>query len=218
MPEQLRVEINEYQSVTANLYPASRRDRAGVTLILGHGAGATLNSKLLVDVGDALIDQGIAVVRFNFPYTEAGRKAPDPAKRLEACWRAVAETVAREVPRPFIGGKSMGGRIASHIAAQGFDATGLVFLGYPLHPPGKPEKIRDAHLGDIAAPMLWLQGTRDPFATPDLLHSTVTRLGDRATLIEIEGGDHSFKVPGRGPKDVTAELIDHIATFIDKNL
>ena len=186
-------------------------------LILGHGAGATLDSKLLLDVGDALAARGIAVVRFNFPYTEAGRKAPDQAKRLEACWNGVASAVAQEVPRPFIGGKSMGGRIASHIAAQGFDTSGLVFLGYPLHPPGRPEKIRDSHLSHITAPMLWLQGTRDPFATPELLHSTIAGLGGRATLIEIEGGDHSFKVPGRGAKDVTLELIDHIAAFIDKH-
>jgi predicted alpha/beta-hydrolase family hydrolase len=175
-----------------------------------------MDTRLLVDIGEALAGRGVAVLRFNFPYMEAGRRAPDPQPRLEACYRAIAETVASEFDRPFVGGKSMGGRIASHIVADGFSASGLVFLGYPLHPPGKPERIRDAHLGRISAPMLFLQGTRDPFATPDLLHQTVSGL-QAARLVEIEGGDHSFKVKGRAAADVTAELIDTIDSFLSAN-
>ena len=152
-------------------------------------------------------------MRFNFPYTEAGRRAPDPQPRLGACWQAVAEVVAKDAPKPFLGGKSLGGRIASHVVADGFPAGGLVFLGYPLHPPGKPERIRDAHLFRIEAPMLFLQGTRDPFAMPELLHSTVKTLPS-ASLFEIEGGDHSFKVKGRSAQDVTAELVEAIAGFM----
>src|SRR5947209_7340012 len=158
-----------------------------------------MNSRLLVDIGEPLAERGVAVLRFNFPYAEVGRQRPDPQPRLEACYRAfpyaevgrqrpdpqprleacyraVAEAVAAEFPQPFVGGKSMGGRIASNIVADGFPTAGLALLGYPLHPPGQPERIRQAHLRQIDAPMLLLQGTRDPFATPDLLHRTIAAL------------------------------------------
>ena len=182
-------------------------------LVLGHGAGSNMNARFLLDIADALASRGIAVVRFNFPYTEAGRRTPDPQPRLEACFRAVASVVAEEIPKLFLGGKSMGGRIASHIVADGFPTRGLVFFGYPLHPPGKPERLRDVHLKRISAPMLFLQGTRDNFATPELLRRTVASLRT-AKLVEIEGGDHSFKVPGRAPADVMTELIDAAVQFI----
>jgi predicted alpha/beta-hydrolase family hydrolase len=182
-------------------------------LILGHGASYDMNARFLIDIADALALRGIAVVRFNFPYAEAGRRIPDPQPRLEACFRAVANVVSEEIPKLFLGGKSMGGRIASHIVADGFPARGLVFFGYPLHPPGKPDRLRDAHLRRIGAPMLFLQGTRDSFATPELLRQTVSSL-ETARLVEIEGGDHSFKVPGRAPADVMMELIDAAAQFI----
>lgn len=182
-------------------------------LVLAHGAGYNMNAKLLIDVADGLASRGTAVMRFNFPYSEAGRRVPDPQLRLEACYRAVAAAASQEAQVLFLGGKSMGGRIASHLVADGFPAAGLVFLGYPLHPPGKPERIRDAHLKAINVPMLFLQGTRDPFATPDLLHQTISAL-PTAELIEIEGGDHSFKVPARTAADVTAELIEAVASFV----
>jgi predicted alpha/beta-hydrolase family hydrolase len=172
-----------------------------------------MDTRLLVEIADALAQRGVAVLRFNFPYMEAGRRAPDQQPKLEACYRAVADEVAREFERPYLGGKSMGGRIASHIVADGFPAGGLVFLGYPLHPPGKPERIRDAHLSKIAGPMLFLQGTRDPFATPDLLHRTVERLPN-GRLVEVDGGDHSFKVKGRSTATVTAELVQAIDDFL----
>ena len=184
-------------------------------LILAHGAGHGMNTRLLIDIGEALAARGVAVPRFNFPYMEAGRRGPDPRPRLEACYRAVADTVAEEFERPYLGGKSMGGRIASHIVAEGFPAAGLVFLGYPLHPPGQPERIRDAHLRQIEVPMLFLQGTRDPFANPDLLHQTVKGLPG-ARLVEIAGGDHSFKVSGRSTAEVTAELIETTNPFLSR--
>jgi predicted alpha/beta-hydrolase family hydrolase len=186
---------------------------ARAALVLAHGAGHGMNTRLLIDVGEALAERGVAVLRFNFPYMEAGRRAPDPQPRLEACYRAVADAVAEEFERPYLGGKSMGGRIASHVVADGFAASGLVFLGYPLHPPGRPERIRDAHLRRIDAPMLFLQGSRDSFAMPDLLHSTVASL-PLARLVEIEGGDHSFKVRGRSTADVTGELVEAIDDFV----
>jgi len=182
-------------------------------LVLAHGAGHGMDTRLLINIGEALAERGVAVLRFNFPYTEEGRNRPDPQPRLEACYRAVAEAVAAEFPQPFLGGKSMGGRIASHIAADGFPAAGLVFLGYPLHPPGQPERIRDAHLLHIDAPMLFLQGSRDPFAMADRLHRTIAAL-PFATLREIEDGDHSFKVKGRSSADVTKELAEAIEEFV----
>jgi len=184
-------------------------------LILAHGAGHGMNTRLLIDIGEALAARGVAVLRFNFPYMEAGRRGPDPQPRLEACYRAVADTVAEEFERPYLGGKSMGGRIASHIVADGFPAAGLVFLGYPLHPPGQPERIRDAHLRQIEVPILFLQGSRDPFADPDLLHQTVKGL-PAARLVEIAGGDHSFKVSGRSTSEVTAALIEAINLFLSR--
>src|SRR5947207_2037089 len=181
MPEQFRVDINEYQSVTANLYPASARDRARVTLILGHGAGAGQMSAFMVNFATELASRGIDAVTFNFLYAEYGRRAPDPNDKLEACYRAVIETVRNQKKlarnRLAIGGKSMGGRIASQVAAAGVgDLAGLVFLGYPLHPPGKPEKLRSKHLAMIKAPMLFVQGSRDSFGTPEELKPILKKL------------------------------------------
>ena len=189
---------------------------ASLGLVLAQGAGYNMNSPFLIQIAEGLAERGIAVARFNFPYAEAGRGRPDPQPRLEACYRAVATAASEEVPQLFLGGKSMGGRIASHIVADGFPAAGLVFLGYPLHPPGKPERIRDAHLKQVSVPMLFVQGTRDPFAIPDLLHRTVTSL-PTANLVEIEDGDHSFKVPGRASAEVMVELIDTTARFITEH-
>ena len=184
-------------------------------LVLAHGAGHGMDTRLLVDIGEALAARGVAVLRFNFPYMEAGRRRPDLQPRLEACYRAVADAVAEEFERPYLGGKSMGGRIASHVVANGFSAAGLVFLGYPLHPPGNPERVRDAHLRQIETPMLFLEGTRDPFARPELLHRTVAGL-PTARLVEIDGGDHSFKVRGRSAAEVTAELVEAIDLFLSR--
>jgi len=174
-----------------------------------------MDTPLLIEIGDALASQGIAVVRFNFPYAEAGWRAPDPLPYLKACYHTVAMTVADEIPRLFVGGKSLGARIASYVVADGFPAAGLVFLGYPLHPPGRPQRIeiRYAHLGRIEVPMLFLQGTRDAFATQEVLYLTLETL-KTAKLVEIAGGDHSFKVSGRPPVEVTAELVDAIVSFV----
>jgi uncharacterized protein len=185
-------------------------DKGRDYLILGHGAGGTLATPQLKSYADHIAAKGLGAVRFNFAYAEAGKKAPDRADKLEACYRAVATAVAARAKRVFIGGRSMGGRIGSHIVAQGFPAAGLVFLAYPLHPPGKPERIRDEHLKTIAVPMLFLQGTRDPFARPDLLDQTVASL-PTATLHRVQDGDHSHKVPGRPAADVMDALVD--ATF-----
>jgi predicted alpha/beta-hydrolase family hydrolase len=190
-------------------------------LVLGHGAGGNLHTPGLADFAEALTDRGIGAVRFNFPYSEARRKVPDPRATLEACYRgvadAVAATLAERAGRLFLGGRSMGGRIASQVVAEGYPAAGLVFLSYPLHPPGKPAQLRDAHLPKIGVPMLFIQGSRDAFAQPDLLAATLRRL-PTATLHVLDGGDHGLKVRGRPPGDVTEELVDVTARWIGGHL
>jgi len=175
--------------------------------VLGHGAGGNLHTPGLAAFAEALGDRGIGTVRFNFPYAEVKRKIPDPRPRLEACYRAVAARVAERADRLFLGGRSMGGRIASYVVAAGYPAAGMVFLSYPLHPPGKPEQLRDAHLPKITVPMLFIQGSRDNFAQPDLLAATIRRL-PAAMLHSVEGGDHSLTVRGRKADEVTREVVD----------
>ena len=222
MPERFRVEVASSQHVTAIDYPAAIGNPAGVTLILGHGAGAGQTSGFMVAFATALADRGIDVVTFNFVYSEHGRRIPDPNGRLENCWRAVIETVrGRITPQGnelALGGKSMGGRIASQVAAGGAgDLAGLVFLGYPLHPPGKPDWLRAAHLRDVKAPMLFVQGSRDAFGTPAELRPIISQLESPADLFEVEGGDHSFKVPksaGVKQLDVYHAIQDRIETWL----
>jgi uncharacterized protein len=189
----------------------------GAYLLLGHGAGGNLHTPGLANVAAALAAAGVGTVRFNFPYAEARRRAPDPQRTLEACYRAVADRVVEQVSAQasclLLGGRSMGGRIASHVVAAGFPAHGLVFLSYPLHPPGKPDRLRDAHLGEVHAPMLFIQGSRDPFATPELLHATVGRL-ENTSLHVVENGDHGLKVRGRPEREVTDEIAGVIAAWI----
>ena len=187
----------------------------GDYLILAHGAGGAMDTPQLKSYADEIAARGLGAVRFNFAYAEAKKKAPDKTEKLEACYRGVAEEVSKRAKRLFIGGRSMGGRIGSHIVAQGFPAAGLVFLAYPLHPPGKPERIRDEHLKTIDVPMLFLQGSRDPFAQPDLLDRTIAAL-PTATLHRVHNGDHSHKVPGRPAADVLDELVGATFDWLEK--
>ena len=161
--ETLTVRINESDSTTGLLYPAAKQKRAAVTIILGHGAGANQLSGFMRLFATGLAERGVDVVTFDFLYTAQSRKVPDPAPRLEGCYRAVIDAVLKHKTlkgnRLVIGGKSMGGRIASQVAAQNSEnIDGLVFLGYPLHPPGRPDKLRSEHLPKIKAPMLFVQG------------------------------------------------------------
>lgn len=175
--------------------------KGGPVVVLGPGAGADMDNAILVGFAEALTEAGIRCLRFNFPYKEAGRGAPDPEPILRATWSAALDK-ARSLGDPvWAGGKSMGGRIASLVVADGAPVAGLVFVGYPLHPPGKPERIRDGHLPEIEVPMLFLQGTRDPFARWTLMERTIERIGERATLHPVEGGDHSFRVRGESKDD-----------------
>jgi predicted alpha/beta-hydrolase family hydrolase len=191
---------------------------AVATLVLAHGAGAGMDHAFMTGFARAIADERVATMRFNFLYLERGRRSPDPERVLREAWLAAFDAATASAgKRPVLaGGKSLGGRIASMCVADGMPAAGLVFLGYPLHPPGKPERIRDEHLDRIAVPMLFLHGTGDPFAQPALLAGVVDRLGDRATLVEVEGGDHSFNVKGRraDAREVGAGLAALAAPFV----
>lgn len=170
-------------------------------LLLAHGAGAGSRHPFMVRIARELGSRGVRVVTFDFPYMKAGRKVPDKGPVLEAAWREQIDLVrsdARLSRLPlFIGGKSMGGRIASQVAAQGVAGlSGLVFLGYPLHPPGRPQQRRDAHLPSIREPMLFVQGEQDNFGTADEIEALLPALKS-ARLYVVPGGDHSLKVRAR---------------------
>jgi predicted alpha/beta-hydrolase family hydrolase len=177
-----------------------------------------MDHPFLVGFTRAMNEREVATLRFNFPYLEAGRRSPDPQPAAVAAWRAAFDLArTRSRGRPVaVGGKSYGGRMASVAVAEGMPAAALVFLGYPLHPPGKPERIRDEHLYGIEAPMLFLHGTQDPFAAPALLARVIAKLGDRAVDAPVEGGDHSFNVRGakRPPAEVGASLAEAAAAFL----
>jgi len=220
-PGTLTVSVNDAESVTALLYPSAKAKRAGVTVVLGHGAGANQLSGFMRLFASGLAARGIDAMTFNFLYTEHGRNFPDPKARLESCYQAVIDAALKHKKlkenRLVIGGKSMGGRIASQVAAahpEGID--GLVFLGYPLHPPGRPDKLRDEHLPEIKAPMLFVQGARDAFGTEDEIRAVIKRLSLPATLFPVAGGDHSFKVPkalGVPQQAIYEKVMDQVAEF-----
>jgi predicted alpha/beta-hydrolase family hydrolase len=232
----IQVTINERDNVTAMLYSAAKSNRKRITLILGHGAGANQLHPFMQVFAKGLAARGLDVLTFNFVYMEQGRRVPDPKPKLEACYRAVitaAQTHAKlKGNRIAIGGKSMGGRIASQVAAAietdsspgnlaPNSISGLVFLGYPLHPPGNPEKLRDAHLNQIKSPMLFVQGSRDAFGTGDEIRNVIKRLKLPATLAAVEGGDHSLKVPkssGLTQQQVYDSTMDNILLWLAAEL
>jgi predicted alpha/beta-hydrolase family hydrolase len=200
----------------------SEGGRARASLVLAHGAGAPQTHPWMVGMARALASRGLDVVTFNFLYTEAKRRLPDKNAVLEETWRRALHA-SRERgdiahTRLFIGGKSMGGRIATQVAAIGVEGVdGLVLLGYPLHPPGKPDKLRASHLGGVREPMLFIQGSRDAFGTPDELGPAIVPLAGRGTrLFVVEGGDHSLvplKSAGLDRAQVIARVADEIARF-----
>ncbi len=225
-PEAIEIKVNERDSVSALLYAAAKKERAAITVILGHGAGANQLSPFMRLFADGLAVRGFDTMTFNFIYMEQGRHAPDPKAKLEACYSAVIEAARTHKKlkgnRVVVGGKSMGGRIASQVAATEDLAekiSGLVLLGYPLHPPGHPEKLRDAHLKEITAPILIVQGSRDAFGTPEELRAVIKNLKLPVTLNVIEGGDHSFKVPkssGVLQPQVYESVMDEISRWLRK--
>jgi predicted alpha/beta-hydrolase family hydrolase len=200
---------------------ASLHGEGPTVVVLGHGAGGTRRSPAMTTIADALAASGRRVLLYNFLYTDRGGRRPDPPDVLEATTRAVGEFARTELgaQRLVHGGRSMGGRIASQAVAKGAPCDGLVFLAYPLHPPGQTGKMRDRHLPDVGAPMLFVQGTRDDFARWDLLTGVLERLGTRATLHPVEDGDHSFKVlkrSGRTAAEVQSEIERVVRDWLDR--
>jgi predicted alpha/beta-hydrolase family hydrolase len=202
------------------VYPS---DRAVAGLVLAHGAGGGQLSSFMVAASRALAGRGITVATFDFPYMAQGRSAPDKGPVLESAWRATVEE-ARTRPEfarlpLFIGGKSMGGRIASQVAAAGVEGiAGLVYFGYPLHPPGRPQQRRDAHLPSIREPMLFIQGTRDEFGSASEIRDLLPQLNSATELFEVADGDHSFKtrvkITGRKPDAALNDVFEAAAAFV----
>ncbi len=194
MTRRLRVEWRPGEKVTARL--AMPPEPAGTGVLLAHGAGAGQDHPFLTTIRDGLAAAGYPVLTFDYPYREAGRRRPDRPEVLIAAHRAAAARLRSYCDRIVLAGKSMGGRIGSHLAAEGEDAAALVYYGYPLVAPGKRAPRDTGHLDAIAAPMLFLAGTRDPLCPLAALLALVGRL-EWAEAALIEGGDHSFRVPKR---------------------
>jgi hypothetical protein len=213
----LRIEVSSTSSVSGLLHaPAS----AQACFVFAHGAGAGMTHPFMAALADALAAHGVATLRFQFPYVEAGSKRPDPPPVAHAAVRAAVKAAAQQLPGVplFAGGKSFGGRMSSQAqAAAPLDGVrGLVFVGFPLHPAGQPASDRARHLSDIDIPMLFLQGTRDALADMGLMKACTDSLGDRATLHVVDGADHSFHVlarSGRRDTDVIEELAATIAAW-----
>jgi predicted alpha/beta-hydrolase family hydrolase len=197
-----------------------RPDSARLLYVLAHGAGAGMRHPFLESIAQLLAERSIATLRYQFPYMEQRARRPDPPAVAAATVRAVVAEAARLAPAlPLVaGGKSFGGRMTSIAQAEEplAGVRGLVFLGFPLHPPGRPADKRAEHLAQVRIPMLFLQGDRDEFADLTLLRPVVKQLGERATLHLVEGGDHSFHVlkrSGRTDVEVMAELVETIVAW-----
>jgi predicted alpha/beta-hydrolase family hydrolase len=218
MAESLKLPLESGAIVSALLL---RPDNARACLVLAHGAGAGMSHPFMETVATGLAARGIATLRYQFPYMEKGSKRPDAPAVAHAAVRAAVGEAARRCPQlPLVaGGKSFGGRMTSQAQATAPlpDVRGLAFLGFPLHPPGKPSIDRAAHLSDVKIPMLFLQGTRDELADLNLLEPFIKDLGSRATLHVVKDGDHSLHVParsGRKNAEVIAEALDVVAAWI----
>jgi len=228
--ESREIALDSGATVSATRYAPT--GDATATFVLAHGAGAGQASDFMVGFASGLAERGLDVLTFNFPFTERGRKLPDTQPVLESCYRSVLAHVAADPElgsRPLvIGGKSLGGRMASHLAASrdadesGAPAwwdrlVGLVCIGYPLHPPGKPQQVRVSHLPHIAHPILIVQGAKDAFGTPAELRAFFDVLPAPWELHAVADGNHSLEVPKRSGKlqaDVWAEALDRIAAWV----
>jgi predicted alpha/beta-hydrolase family hydrolase len=218
MAQELRLDLGPDLGFVSALL--ERPPDAWLLYVLAHGAGAGMRHSFLEAISATLASRGVATFRYQFPYMEAGSRHPDSPAAAEATVRAAVSAAAEAVPDlPVIaGGKSFGGRMTSGAAAGSLPGVrGLAFLGFPLHPPGRPGTRRADHLARVELPMLFLQGTRDQFAQSDLIAGVCQRLGRRATLHSIEGGDHSFgvlKSSGRTPASVLDELADTLVQWV----
>jgi uncharacterized protein len=213
--EPLEIEVGDRIGSVSGLL--LRPADAWLLYVLAHGAGAGMRHRFMEAVAEALAVRGVASLRYQFPFTQAGGRRPDPPGVLEATVRAAVAAARTAAPTlPLVaGGKSLGGRMTSNAQARRplAEVAALVFLGFPLHPPKQPGVSRADHLDQVELPMLFLQGTRDELAHLDLLRPVCQRLGDRATLHVIEGGDHGFDVLKRSGRTET-EVMDELATTV----
>ncbi len=208
--EKVKVALDGEKEMSLVYGIPSETSRDPTCLVIAPGAGGPMYSPFITYFHSALARKGFLTVKFNFPYLEARRKFPDKPDVLKASYSRIVDEV-RSVHHPdrlFIGGKSMGGRIASMVVADGLNADGLFFLGYPLHAPGRTDRLRDEHLYRISKPMLFVSGTNDVFASRPLLEKVINRIGPIAQVHWVEGGDHSFNTPsGTGDKAKTYEEV-----------
>ena len=209
------------EETSAIFEPASRQPDLQTTFVFAHGAGGNMNDRGVLQTANALRARGLGVVRFNFLYKEWKSSRPDPMPRLKETFSAVVAR-ARDELKPaslIIGGRSMGGRAGSMLAADGFECDGLLFLAYPLHPPGRPDQLRDAHLPSIKVPVLCFNGTRDPFCTPSLMESVLKRVKMEWEMRWVEGADHSFHVlksSGRTDSEILESIADDTTAWVKK--
>ncbi len=205
---------------TATCYQCENPAAGDALLVLAHGAGAGQHHSFMVGVAEAIAARGVDVVTFDFPYVHHRRKLPDRQPTLEACFEQVvawarARGAARGRIRLFVGGKSMGGRIATHLAARGTTGlAGIIALGYPLRPPGRTVKDRAAHLALVRQPLLVVQGTRDAFGGPADIRDATAATPGPVTIADIEGGDHSFAVRGTPARQVLDRLGTLVADWV----
>lgn len=222
--ESLRLPVPHATVETVSAILDSPAEDPGRSAILfAHGAGAPMDSEFMTEVAARLVALGFPVMRFNYIYVELAqrlgkRRPPDRKERLLETHRIALQAFRDRIGdrRMILAGKSMGGRMSSYLAAEGDDCAGLAFFGYPLHPPGKPEKLRSEHFGAIAQPALFLQGTKDPLCKLDLLATELQTFGGKATVEEIDSGNHDFKVPkatGRTREEVLSSLGDLVDSW-----
>ena len=204
----VKIEWRPHQTVTGRLAGPARPSLPSV--LLAHGAGAGQDHPGVAGIRDRLAGEGVRVLTFNYPYTEAGKRRPDAQPTLLDCHRAALEWLqAKTSGDVVLAGRSMGGRMGSYLAAGGAPVRGLVFYAYPLHPAGKPDRLRTEHLADIVAPMLFFSGTRDSLARVELIEEHLRPLPN-ATVDLIDDADHSFRVPKRTGRTFE-EVLDGIA-------
>ncbi len=223
IPERAEWRVRVGGDETSAVFEPAENGQHDACFICAHGAGGNMNDRGLLQTANALRSRGLDVVRFNFLYKEKKSGRPDPMPRLKECITAVVARVREEIKpkKLLIGGRSMGGRAASTLAADGFACDGLLLLAYPLHPPGKPDQLRDAHLPSIRIPVICFNGTRDPFCTPDLMKAVLKNVKTDWKMHWVEGADHSFHVlksSGRTDAEVLAEIGNAAEVWVSRSI
>jgi hypothetical protein len=219
--EEWRVKVGDEE--TSAVFEPAGNGQNETLFVCAHGAGGNMDDRGLLQTANSLRSRGLGVVRFNFLYKEKKSGRPDPMPRLKECIAAVVARARDEIKpkKLIIGGRSMGGRAASMLAADGFACDGLLLLAYPLHPPGRPEQLRDAHLPAIKVPVICFNGTRDPFCTPDLMNAALKNVKTDWKMHWVEGADHSFHVlksSGRTDAEVLAEIGNAAEVWVSRSV